>query len=276
MKTNLHHRARLARAVRLAVLAMFAPAAALAQAPGEWQTSATLYLYLPSVSGNTSFPSGSSGSPIDVSANQILDSLKMAFMGSLSLHNGRWGAFTDVVYVDLGNTKTQNRDFTIGNTAIPAGTSADLGLDLKAWVWTLAGQYRVASDAALTVDLLGGARMLDVTQRLDWNITGSLGSLPPASRSGSTEVSQTLWDAIFGLRGRYSFGAQREWSLPFYVDVGTGESTMTWQAAAGVAYGFKWGELSAMWRTLDYDMKSGQPVQDLSFSGPMIAASFRW
>ena len=36
----------------------------------------------------------------------------------------------------------------------------------------------------LVVDLLGGARMFDLKQQLRWDISGSLGSLPPASRSG--------------------------------------------------------------------------------------------
>jgi hypothetical protein len=31
-----------------------------------------------------------------------------------------------------------------------------------------------------------------------------------------------------------------------------------------------------MWRYISYDMKSGSPVEDLSFNGPMIGATFRW
>jgi hypothetical protein len=45
--------------------------------------------------------------------------------------------FTDAIYLDLGNTKSASRDFTIGNVEVPAGTTADLRLDLKGWVWTL-------------------------------------------------------------------------------------------------------------------------------------------
>lgn len=259
---------------------LLAPAAALAQSAGgpsrPWQTSATVYLYLPSVSGQTSYPVDSGGGPINVPADQILDNLKMTFMGSLDTHNGRWGAFTDVIYFDLGNHKTQSRDFTIGNSGLPAGTTADIGLDLKAWVWTLAGEYRVASAPGLTVDVIGGARMLDLTQRLDWSISGDLGSLTTAGRSGTAEVSQTLWDGIVGVKGRYSFGARREWSMPFYLDVGTGQSNRTWQAAAGIGYAFQWGEVSALYRYLDYDLKSGNAVESARFNGPMVGATFRW
>jgi len=276
MKTNPHPSLRLGSAAALLACCTLAPAVAVAQPAGGWQTSATLYVYLPSVSGKTSFPVDSGGGPIDVSAEQFLDSLKMTFMGSMSAHNGRWGVFTDLIYIDLGNDKTLSRDFTIGNSGLPAGTTADLGLDLKAWVWTLAGEYRVVSEPAIKVDLIGGARMLDLTERLKWNITGELGSLTPAGRSGVSEVSQTLWDGIVGVKGRYTFGAAGEWSLPFYADVGTGDSTKTWQAAAGIAYAFKWGELSALYRSLEYDMKSGNAIEKAKFSGPMVGATFRW
>ncbi len=58
--------------------------------------------------------------------------------------------------------------------------------------------------------------------------------------------------------------------------MGTGDSDLTWQAAAGIAYGFKWGEVSALWRYIDYDMKSGSAMQNVRFSGPMVGATFRW
>lgn len=275
MTMNTNHHTGLLPVATLLVAAALLPLASQARDAGAWQTAASVYVYLPSVSGRSAFPTDG-GTPIQVGADQILDSLKMTFMGTLDLHNGRWGAFTDVLYIDLGNQKSQSRDFSIGNFGLPAGSTADLGLDLKAWVWTLAGQYRVVSEGGLTMDLIGGARMLDITQRLDWAVSGSLGALPPVGRAGTAEVSQTVWDGIFGVKGRYVFGAQREWSLPYYLDVGTGGSTMTWQAAAGVAYGFRWGELSALYRSLDYDMKSGKAIQSIRFSGPMLGATFRW
>jgi hypothetical protein len=45
--------------------------------------------------------------------------------------------------------------------------------------------------------------------------------------------------------------------VPFLADVGAGESKLTWQAAGGISYGFKWGEVTAMYRYLSYEMKSG-------------------
>jgi hypothetical protein len=198
-------------------LAQAAPASA---APGAWHYAATLYVYLPSIGGKTSFPVEAGGGPIDISADKVIDSLKMTFMGSLDAHNGQWGVFTDLVYLDVGNAKTNSRDFTIGNIGLPAGTTSNLDLDLRAWVWTLAGEYRVVSDPAFTLDLLAGARMIDLTERLNWSISGSLGPIAPAGRSGTAEVSQTLRDGVVGGKGRYVFGDRRQWSVPLYLDVG--------------------------------------------------------
>jgi len=258
------------------------PAAAMAQsqpgaAPGAWKYSAAIHGYLPSISGATAFPVDSgSGASVDVTAEQILDRLKMTFMAAFEAHNGTWGVGTDILYVDLGNAKSNSRDFSFGNVGIPAGTTANLDWDYKATVWTIAGEYRLTADPSLTLDLLFGARLFDQRQRLRWSITGDLGSLPPSSRSGMSEVSQSVWDGIVGLKGRYAFGARKEWALPFYLDAGTGQSDSTVQVAAGIGYQFRWGELNAVWRYMSYNAKAGKPVTEMTFSGPQIGAVFRW
>lgn len=244
--------------------------------PGPWTYSAAAYTYLPSIGGSTSFPVDASGATLDVSARQIIERLKMTFMGSFEAHNGRWGVGTDLVYTDLGSSKTNTRDFSIGGRDIPASTTANLDWDYKATIWTLVAEYRLLNDAATTVDLLAGARMLDQRQRLRWQISGNLGPISPAARAGGSELSQTVWDGIVGIKGRHLFGAERAWTLPFYLDVGTGQSDSTVQAALGIGYRFSWGELAALWRYLGYHPKSGSAIESMNFSGPQLGLVFRW
>ncbi len=255
---------------------LHAGAQASASDTGGWRFRGSLYGYLPSLGGSASVPTEPNGVPINVDADQILDSLKFMLMGAFDAHNGRWGAFTDLMYFNLGATKDQSRDFTIGNVGIPANTTAHLDLRMKGLVWTMAGQYRLVSDPALTLDALGGTRWLKLEQDLSWNITGNIGPITPAGRTGSSSSKLSNWDAVVGVKGRYAFGNGGNWSLPFYLDVGTGESDLTWQVAGGVTYAFSWGELSGMWRYLAYEMKSGKQLNDLNFNGPMIGATFRW
>jgi hypothetical protein len=261
--------------------AAFLPAIAAAQA-GQWQYSASIYGFLPSIDGKTTFPTippgsgGSGSSGVTVTADQLIDALKFTFMGSFDAHNGRWGVFTDLIYLDLGGSKSQTRDFSFGNVGIPAGTNANLNLDVKGWQWTAAGEYRVASDPGFTVDLLAGTRYFDLEQTLKYEFTGDIGPLPIPGRTGSATAGVTVWDAIVGVKGRFAFGEGRKWSVPFYADVGAGQSQRTWQAAAGLGYAFGWGEINALWRHLDYGFKSDKHIQDISFDGPQVGATFRW
>ena len=201
---------------------------AVAQTPqaswesGTWQFAATVYAFLPSIGGSVDFPVASGGASINVDADKIIGGLNFTFMGTFEAHNGRWGVFTDVLYLDVGGSKSNTRDFSIGRIGLPASTTANLDLDLKGFIWTLAGEYRVVSDPAWTVDMLAGARLFAVKPTLGWSINGELGPIGFPVGSGSKEISQDVWDGIIGVKGRYAFGDNRAWFMPFYLDVGTG------------------------------------------------------
>lgn len=265
-------------------LGALAPAAAYAQAAptepmaaaGTWHYAASIYGYLPSLGGSTKFPVDSGGTPINITAQDIINALKFVAMGSLEASNGTWGAFTDVVYIDLGASKSNSRDFSIDDIGLPGGTTANLQLDVKATLWTTAGQYRVVTDPSLTLDLLAGARLLETRETLDYSISGSIGPIDPASRSGSKQVTAHIWDGIVGVKGRYRFGAAKQWAVPFYLDGGGGNSTTTVQAAAGISYAFQWGELNALWRYVGYHSTGDQAITSLNLNGPQFGAVFRW
>jgi len=208
--------------------------------------------------------------------SQILDNLKFTFMGTFEAQKGKLGFFTDVIYLDVGDDKTASRALQIGNTQLPAGATADVGLDLKSWVWTLGGSYRTVSDSDLTLDVFGGTRLLDAQQKLNWTVAGNVGQIALPDRTGNREAKVQNWDVIAGVKGRARFGQSGRWFAPFYFDIGTGESDVTLQAMAGVGYTFGWGDVVGAWRYLDYNMKSSSPIADLSFNGPLIAAVFRW
>ena len=274
------------RGAAVLTLAALASATASAQVaptrlvmPGEtgWHYYAAPYVYLPSVGGSSKYPVDSGGTPINIDAEQILDRLKMAAMGTFGAHNGTWGVFTDIVYLHFGHSQSASRDFTIGNIGLPADASASFNWDLKGWVVTGAGEYRVAADPSWTVDVLAGARWFELREKLGYSLSGSIGPIDPAARSGNIEVRQSVLDAIVGVKGRYGFGENREWSVPFYLDVGTGQSKSTFQAAAGLAYSFKWGEVTAMYRYLGYRLKDDKAgFEEIHFNGPLVGVAFRW
>ena len=52
-----------------------------------------------------------------------------------------------------------------------------------------------------------------------------------SSDSGDGDV----WDAVVGIRGQFELSGR--WFMPFHLDVGTGDSDVTWQTTAGSATG---------------------------------------
>ena len=248
------------------------PVAAQAQAANDkWQWELGIYGWFPAIGGTTSFPSGASAS-IDVSARDVIDSLKMTFMGQIEARKGQWGVWSDLVYADLGGSKSGTRDFTVGGR--PVGTSANLSLDMKSMVLSMAGIYNLTSTPENTTDLLFGARMLSMKQTLNWSLASSIPELP--TRSGEASVDATNWDAVVGLKGHYYLGADRKWFLPYYVDAGSGDSRLTWQINAGVGYKFDWGSVLATWRYLDYDFKSGNALQSMNMNGGLLGVAFQF
>ena len=126
-------------AVLLAPMAL-ASTESFAQGADAWKWQATIYGYLPDIGGTTTFPQTGAGSDVTLDAETIIDNLKMTFMGSLGAHNGRWGMFTDAIYMDVGNTRSGFRELSIGGVPLPGGASANASYDLKGWVWTLGGE----------------------------------------------------------------------------------------------------------------------------------------
>lgn len=264
--------------ILLATLALLGPAhsAWAADSNDQWQFRASIYGWLPDVSGKTAFPAGSSGQSVNVDADRILSNLDGVFMGTFEARKGEWGVFTDLIYMDLGNSKSASRDISFNGRPLPLTANANLDYSLKATVWSLSGTYRALQTQELTIDALAGFRYIDLKQTIDWNVHGDLAGYALPGRSGSTSTSIGNFDGIVGFKGRYAFGSERRWFVPFYFDIGTGESQLTTQAIAGLGYAFDWGEVSAAWRYMGYEMQAGEPIHDISFSGPAVGVAFTW
>jgi len=261
----------------IAVVAALVPFHAHADSTaGDWQWDATVYMYLPSIGGETSFPPSGDGPSVDVSADAILDSLNFAFMGALGARKGPWGVATDVIYLDLGSSKKGTRNFQLGQLDLPASVDADLNLDITGWLWTLTGSYALVQQERVSMDVLAGVRMLDLEETLRWQLNGDISTLPLPERSGTGSAEATQWDAIVGVKGRASFGAEGNWYVPYYLDVGTGDSDLTWQGLVGLGYSFDSIDVVGVWRYLDYDLGDDTPITSIDFNGPALGVTFRF
>jgi hypothetical protein len=192
----------------------------------------------------------------------------MAFMGAFAARKNNWALLSDVIYLDLGVDKTADLTIPIGPIEIPVTTS--VSLDLKGLVVHLAAGYSLYSEGASRLEVIGGARYLD----LDTDMFLELESLGPG-QSRSLSDSLSTWDAIVGLNGNASLGER--WYMPYYVDVGAGDSKLTWQAAAGIGFraGRVW-DVALVYRHLEWDFESTRLIDDINFTGPTLGVIFRW
>jgi hypothetical protein len=270
-----HIRAHLVSLAALALLATAPMCRADSVSSDQWSFVLTPYVWIPTVHGTLDFnaPPPSSGAPsVALEPSRYLSNLDLALMLAFEARKGDWSILTDAMYLDFSNEKAAVRSVSgpLGIVQVPVNTNTTAGL--KAVAWTLAGGYTVARGDSGTLDVIAGIRYMTVEASVDWQFAGSLGLLPQA---GSYSQRDDLWDAIAGVRGRLKWGGSN-WFTPYYLDVGTGSSALTWQAMTGIGYAFGWGDLALTYRYLSYDMTDQKLLQNISFGGVAFGASFHF
>jgi hypothetical protein len=276
--------ARLAWALPIALAGM-AGAVQAQTWPGtdKWTYSVTPYLWMPAFKGTLKYtrPPGTGNPDVSVDERSVLDALDAAFMLTGEARRGRWSFYGDYVYLKFSTSKSAVRsvDFNAGPSNSSFAATSNTGSDstLKGNMLTLAGGYSLAQTADSPFDVIGGLRYLGITAETSWNLSAAVAG-PQLGQTfaaaGSASRSKDLFDGIIGFRGRAKIADR--WYLPYYADVGTGSSNLTWQALAGISYAFGWGEVALAYRHLYYDQKGDNLMHDFKFSGPMVGATFRF
>jgi hypothetical protein len=209
----------------------------------DWKFGAELYFWGASIGGESA-----SGSDVDIELDDILDSLEFAFMGAAGVSKGKWTLAADVIYLNAEDSDT-----------IAPGLNASV--ELTTWVITPLVGYNFVDTGRIRLDIVGGTRYLYIKADLRVDALGAR-----AEDSGSN------WDAIIGTRGAVDLA--EKWYLFGYLDIGTGESDLTWQAFGGVGYRFKWFDLVAAYRYLGWDFDDNQALDDLYLHGPAAGIRF--
>lgn len=241
----------------LAVILLFGgvlPAAAENHEKNKWEVDAALYFWYASLEGETA-----SGTASDVDASKLIDGLNGAFMGVMNVRKGDWSFMADGIYLSLEGNESGSVTLPDPVVTVPFNTA----LNLQGWVVTLAGGYNLIDSKRNRLDLLAGARYL----WLDADLT-----LAGPVNTYYLEQSGDNWDAIIGIDGR--FNLSKRWYLPYYLDIGTGESDLTNQVFAGVGYDF--GRINAVlaYRYLNWNFKDKSLFKELNFSGPFAGIEF--
>ena len=226
-----------------------------AVADDNWHLTGELYLWGASVDGRTRL-----GGNVEVSIGDLLDNLDMAFMGGLEARKGKWSLIGDLIYLDVSADKT-------GSLTDQELVTFTADANVEGWVSNLLAGYRLADTGAGYADIVFGARYLDLDTSL--KVSANVASPPPDL---SFAAGENFWDAVAGFRG--GIGLPGSFYVPYYVDIGAGQSDLTWQVIVGVGWRPKWGEVTLAYRHIEWDFDKGSAVTDINFSGPGV--SFRY
>ena len=261
-------------ALCIAVLSIVSLPVYAAEPPDDWRWNLGIHALFSEFSGTTRFADATNGSGATIELEDVLEDEEFTAMISLSVERGSWGAFTEAMYMNLGATEDNGCSFTVSGSCATA--DEHVHLDMEGVVWTIGGSYSYDVDPDNRSELVLGARAIDIEQSIQWRLGGNIGSIPVAALNGNSAVELQNWDAIVGMQGRWTFGADNKWFVAYYWDIGTGESDVTVQALAGFGHSFGWGGFQVSARTLEYELESCSAVESLSFNGVDLKFVFSW
>jgi opacity protein-like surface antigen len=223
----------------------------LAQAE-EWHGSATIYGWLPAISGAQNGPDGEP--LVDITGPDVLAALQFAAMAAGEIRRDRLGLMFDGVYADLDFDGEAKR--------------VDVSGDLNTEVYFASGAvaWRLYEEGGALADVYGGIRAMGVTTNFGVDI---------GQFSASREATVNWVDPIVGLRGAYPLGDR--FSVSGRADVGgfSVGSDLTWEVYGGVNYAFaeQWaGTLGYRYMSIDYE--ADRLTLDIALQGPLIGLTY--
>ena len=179
-------------------LLLLGPALAQAEessADSGWDFAVAAYMWGADIGGSTG-----SGADIDVSFSDLFSGLNAGFMGTFEARKDKWLVITDLVYLDVSADDTTDVTIPvgpgIGPGPVPIDITAKTEIDLKGTVFSLAGGYNLLSDGPLKLDLLAGARYLNLDNKITVNLSAIGGS-----RKQKFSDDGSVWDGIVGVKG---------------------------------------------------------------------------
>ena len=208
----------------------------------------------------------------DLSFDDLLDKLDMAFMGHIEVSSDNFGAFFDGIYMSLADDKV-----------VPIGPGGpivgDLTIDssLKTNIYELGLFYRMGSGevGSSAFDIVGGVRLVDVAQNIDIVLPGP-GATPVNKK---IDVSET--DIFVGARlvGKFT----EKWHYKLRADIAGGGTEGTINGLAAVGYAFGQSGLFSLdlgYRYMNIELKSensnGTIESDITVSGPVLGFIFNF
>ncbi len=223
-----------------------------AEGSNELKQKIMIYGWLPTLDGTLTFKVP--GEPDDSASANAIDSLDSVFMGAYELRNNEWSFIADMIYLKMsGDSQGLN-------------PNVNLGLELTAKLYGFYGGYNLSETEKTSLDVIAGVRYFGLG--LDVSRSGAnIGN-------GTVSADVDNYDAVIGLKGIYTI--DNHWYIPYQVDIGTGDSDLTWQANLSIAYRLSWGDIIGTYRYIHYEADDSLLIEDFNLYGPKIGVVFHF
>jgi hypothetical protein len=227
------------------------------------------YLWIPSISVNSP---DIDNDGTEMSTDDYLSALDFGFMITGEARKDNLVVKGDFIKVDFSeDAEIISRPFL----------TVETDYKLKAIVPTLLAGVNITKTDNYYIDVLAGWRRADMDFSMDAAVT-----LGPFNRGARVvDLNITHDDFLFAVNGEYEF-SKSNWSIPYYADIGAGDSDLTWQAIIGVDYKFDAFDLNFSYRHAEYEFGDidgrflgiSTPIKDVKmvFSGPSIGLKFEF
>ena len=246
----------------LLAFTLISTATAYAEENGEWKNTVYIYGWLPSLDGSMEFSvPGRPGEPDQSAESDFLDNIDAVFMASYTLKKDKWSFLADYLYLSASDSNEGSISLppTLNRPAVNVASSTEL----TTWLLSLYGGYNVVDTGSVTLDVIGGIRYLSFEVDVAFAINDRHISLSP---------SIELYDGVIGVNGQIEIN--ENWYGSYLIDIGGGDSELTYQAMVGAGYRFGWGDIIASYRYLHYE-EDGL-IQEFNLYGPKVGVVFHF
>jgi len=230
-----------------------AAAGSLPAVAGDWSGQVTPYVWAAGLGGDVTPMTGAPTLSFDKSFSDVMEDLDGAFFLSAYARRDRLVVMGDVSWSSSSRSGT-----------VPPGLPAEGKLSQRSL--TLLAGWRAVENGRFSLDLLGGARA--------WSVKSSV---TVAGGAMQASPGRDFVDPV--LAARMNIALAPRWSTVLYADFGgfgVG-SEHTSQILATVNYQVNdnlW--LSAGYRQLNVDYRSGGTTVDAAMAGPLFGATWRF
>lgn len=248
--------------LRAACLACLLTASAWASAQadevGGWEFQVTPYAWMSGLNGEVGSIPGLPPVDVDMSFGDILDDLEFAGMVFASARKGPWVVLLDATYARTSTTEG------LGGVIFDS-------VRIKSETATLAAAVgrRVIATPGASLDAYAGARAWWLDNKFE---------LRTVAGGQSNRTEDASWvDPLIGVAAR--FDPAQDWTVFGALEVGgfgVG-ADFEWSVLTGATYRFNdTVGMTLGWRHLDVDYDEDGVVYDVSQSGPVLGATFRF